>query len=199
MKRNTAGKVLVIGSSNTDMVVRADRLPRPGETVLGGAFQMAAGGKGANQAVAAARLGADVTFVARVGSDTFGQQALAGFRAEGMDCTFVIQDPDAPSGVALIGVDENTGENFILVASGANALLSVQDMARVHPAMEDARVLLCQLENPLETVQAAQFMARAAGVTTVLNPAPAQVLPDDLLALVDVLTPNEIEASARSS
>ena len=187
--------VVVVGSSNTDMIVRVPRLPAPGETVLGGAFSTAPGGKGANQAVAAARLGADVTFVARVGTDTFGQQAVAGFQAEGIDCQFVLQDPDAPSGVALIGVDDGTGENSILVASGANALLSEGDIERAQSAIEGADVLLCQLESPLPTVQAALRLARAAGVITVLNPAPAQALPDDLLALVDVLTPNETEAA----
>lgn len=188
-------EVVVVGSSNTDMVVRARHLPRPGETVLGGAFARTAGGKGANQAVAAARLGADVTFVARVGTDTFGDAALAGFRAEGIECRFVTQDADAPSGVTLIGVDDNTGENLILVASGANAKLSADDMERARPAIEGAAVLLCQLESPLETVTAAFTVARAAGVVTILNPAPAQVLSNDLLTLVDVLTPNETEAA----
>ena len=191
MKRS----VVVVGSSNTDMVVRSERLPRPGETVLGGAFGMAAGGKGANQAVAAARLGARAAFVARVGTDTFGDAALAGFQAEGIDCRFVVQDPDAPSGVALIGVDKGTGENFILVASGANAALSEENIERARPVIEGAAVLLCQLENPLKAVRAALRMARAAGVLTILNPAPAQPLDDALLSLVDVLTPNETEAA----
>lgn len=190
-----AARIVVVGSSNTDMVARAPRLPRPGETILGSAFVSAPGGKGANQAVAAARLGAQVTFVARIGLDALGDAALRGFEAEGIDTRFVIRDSDAPSGVALIGVDENTGENAIIVAPGANAHLSVADIARAGDAIRGADVLVCQLETPLVTVGAALEMARNAGVTTILNPAPAQILPLALLANVSVLTPNETEAA----
>ncbi len=194
-KRSRAARVFVVGSSNTDMVARVPRLPRPGETVLGGAFASLAGGKGANQAVAAARLGAQVTFVARVGTDALGDDALRGFEAEGIDVQFVVRDPNAPTGVALIGVDEGTGENAIIVSSGANANLSVADIARAGETIRRADVLVCQLESPLDAVGAALGMARSAGVTTILNPAPAQALPLELLANVSVLTPNETEAA----
>ncbi|MBC7232229.1 MAG: ribokinase [Chloroflexi bacterium] len=189
-------KVAVVGSSNTDMVVRVPHIPSPGETVLGGEFVMAAGGKGANQAVAAARLGAQVTLVARVGQDVFGERALAGFRQEGIATQYITVDPEAASGVALIFVDRS-GENSIAVAPGANARLTPQDVQRAQKAIEAADVLLLQLETPLETVRQAAEIARHAGVRVVLNPAPAppQPLPADLLALVDVLTPNEGEAS----
>ncbi|MDQ2800487.1 MAG: PfkB family carbohydrate kinase, partial [Armatimonadota bacterium] len=161
--------IVVVGSSNTDMVVRSSRLPRPGETLLSGAFSMVSGGKGANQAVAAARLGAQVTFVARLGADMFGDTAIRGFEAEGIDTRYVVRDPDAPSGVALIEVDETTGENAIMVASGANANLSVADVEAAAQVIQSAQVLLCQLETPLETVAAALKIAHDAGVTTILN------------------------------
>lgn len=189
-------KIVVVGSSNTDMVVKTPHIPAPGETVLGGEFLMAAGGKGANQAVAAARLGAEVTFVARVGRDVFGEQAQAGFRREGLDTRYVVTDPQAASGVALIFVDAG-GENSIAVAPGANARLSPDDARRAREAIEAADVLLLQSEIPPETVLAAAETAHRAGVRVILNPAPAppQPLPADLLACVDVLTPNESEAS----
>lgn len=193
--RTRAARVVVVGSSNTDMIARAPRLPRPGETVLGGVFASVPGGKGANQAVAAARLGAHVTFVARVGSDALGDSALRGFEAEGINTRFIVRDGDAPSGVALIGVDEATGENSIIVASGTNANLSIADIERAGDALREADVLVCQLETPLETVGAALALARRAGVTTILNPAPAQTLSLELLANVSVLTPNETEAA----
>ena len=187
-------KIVVVGSSNTDMVVKTPHLPAPGETVLGGEFVMAAGGKGANQAVAAARLGAEVTFVARVGQDVFGEQALAGFEREGLITEYVTADPTAASGVALIFVDA-TGENSIAVASGANACLSPHDVQQARQAIEAADVLLLQLETPVETVLAAARIAHQAGVRVILNPAPAPAnpLPAELLACVDILTPNESE------
>ncbi|MBV9849018.1 MAG: ribokinase [Armatimonadetes bacterium] len=188
-----AARIAVIGSSNTDMVVRASRLPRPGETVLGGEFAMLPGGKGANQAVAAARLGGQVTFIARVGADVFGDNAVRGFEAEGIDTRYIVRDPDAPSGVALIGVDEGTGENSIVVASGANANLSVADVEAARDVIEGADVIVCQLETPLETVAAALRIASDETVETILNPAPAQALPPELLRMVTVLTPNETE------
>jgi len=189
-------KIVVVGSSNTDMVVKTPHIPAPGETVLGGEFLMAAGGKGANQAVAAARLGAEVTLVARVGRDVFGEQAQAGFRREGLDTRYVVTDPQAASGVALIFVDAG-GENSIAVAPGVNARLSPDDARRAREAIEAADVLLLQLEIPPETVLAAVETAHRAGVRVILNPAPAppQSLPADLLACVNVLTPNESEAS----
>ncbi len=188
-------RVAVVGSANTDMVARVARLPRPGETVLSAGFESVPGGKGANQTVAAARLGAGVTFIACVGADRLGDGLVLGLEAEGIDTRHVVRDPDAPTGVALITVDEATGENVIVVASGANAKLSVGLMEMAAEAIRDADVLVCQLESPLETVTAALKLAREAGKTTILNPAPAQALSDELLSLVSVLTPNETEAA----
>ncbi|MCS7237702.1 MAG: ribokinase [Thermoguttaceae bacterium] len=187
-----SGRVLVIGSSNTDMVVKCSRLPRPGQTVTGGTFVMVPGGKGANQAVAAARLGAKVTFVARVGNDSFGQAAIAGYQAEGIDTSYILRDPEAHTGVALIIVDEQ-GENLIAVASGANHRLSPEDVRRAAAVFRQADVVLLQLEIPLETVQAAVTLAGEVGVPVILNPAPAFPLPDELLRHVTYLTPNESE------
>ena len=187
-------RVVVVGSSNTDMVVKLDRLPVPGETVLGGQFVTAGGGKGANQAVAARRLGAEVAFVARVGSDTLGAAALSAFAAEGIDVAYVARDPEAPSGVALILVDRD-GENVIAVAPGANGRLAVDDVDRATSAITSANVVVAQLEIPLATVGAALRLARAAGVTTLLNPAPAPAagIPAALLASVDIVNPNRTE------
>src|SRR5258706_12323241 len=190
-------RVIVVGSSNTDMIVRANRLPLPGETVLGGALTTAAGGKGANQAVAAARLGAPVTLVARLGSDMFGQQALTAFRREGLDLTYLQQDAGTPSGVALIVVGPG-GQNIITVAPGANRNLTAADVAAAQPAIVQARVMLLQLEIPQHAVLAAALAGRAAGVIVWLNPAPADVLPSPLYEAVDILTPNEHEAAQLS-
>ncbi|HID21512.1 MAG TPA: ribokinase, partial [Planctomycetaceae bacterium] len=189
-------QVIVVGSSNTDMILQLDRIPRPGETILGGEFAMAAGGKGANQAVAAARAGAAVTFVARVGRDIFGDQAIAGFEKDGIDVTHVTRDPVAPSGVALIFV-AGTGENSIGVASGANARLSPQDVRNAEGAFASAGksgVVLMQLETPLETVEAGAELAAEYELRVILNPAPARELSDELLRRVSILTPNETEA-----
>ncbi len=186
-------RVVVVGSSNTDMVLRVPRIPRPGETVIGRDFAMAGGGKGANQAVAAARAGARVTFVARVGDDVFGERALAALAADGVDTRFVFRTADAPSGIALITVDER-GENSISVASGANARLSAADIARAAAAFAGADILLLQLESPAEAVEAAVREANKRGVPVVLNPAPARELDDECLRGVAVLTPNEHEA-----
>ncbi len=186
--------VLVVGSSNTDMIIRVPHIPKPGETILGGAFSMAAGGKGANQAVAAARAGGRVTFVARVGDDLFGRQALEGFGRDGIDARSVLATPGAASGIALITVDER-GENSISVASGANALLSVADVEAAGDAFAAADIVLLQLESPLETVEAAIRAAKERGIPVILNPAPARALDDGLLRGVSVLTPNEHEAA----
>lgn len=188
-----ASRIVVVGSSNTDMIIQAARIPRPGETILGGQFSMAAGGKGANQAVAAARAGGTVTFVARVGDDMFGQQAIKGFVQDGINVDHVLKDSRAASGVALIFVAED-GENSIGVASGANARLSPEDVRAAASAIADADVLVMQLETPLETVQAAAELAAAEGIRVILNPAPAQPLSDELLRHISVLTPNETEA-----
>jgi ribokinase len=185
--------IVVIGSSNTDMIVQTPHLPRPGETILGGIFSTAAGGKGANQAVACARAGGTVTFVARVGCDMFGEQALQGFRQDGIDVTHVKQDDTAPSGVALIMVDEE-GENSIAVASGANGKLSIQDVQETAAVIKGAGIVLMQLETPLTTIEAAAEIANKNGVQVILNPAPAQPLSDDLLQQISILTPNETEA-----
>jgi ribokinase len=187
-------RVLVVGSSNTDMVVRVPRLPGPGETVLGGTFAMAAGGKGANQAVAAARAGGEVTFIARLGDDLFGEKALAAFEAGGLDTRFVTRTPGLASGVALIAVDER-GENSIAVASGANALLSVEDVIRAEESFAAADIVLIQLESPLDAVTAALRLAGERRVPVLLNPAPARPLDDELLRRVAILTPNEHEAA----
>ena len=186
-------KIVVVGSSNTDFAVRVDRMPRPGETVLGGAFHQAAGGKGANQAVAAARAGGDVAFIACVGADALGDQAIEGFVSDGIDTTLVARTSKAASGVALILVDQQ-GENSIAVASGANAALTPDHLKQAQEAITEADVLVVQLEIPMETVRAAVEMAAKADVDVVLNPAPAQPLENDLLEKVAVLTPNETEA-----
>lgn len=188
-------RIVVVGSSNTDMVVKADRIPAPGETILGGAFVMAAGGKGANQAVAAARLGAEVTFVARLGADPLGDQAVAGYRREGILTDLVVRDPDRPTGVALIIVDAR-GENSITVALGANEALSPDDVERAADRIRAADAVVMQLEVPLAAVERAAALAAAAGVPVILDPAPAPDagLPAALLAHVTCLKPNESEA-----
>ncbi len=185
-------KIVVVGSSNTDMVIKLDRLPKPGETRLGGEFVTAAGGKGANQAVAAARSGGDVTLDARVGHDMFGERAIAGFVEHGITVEHVQLDK-SPSGVALILVAAD-GENSIAVASGANAKLSPADVQKAKIAIAAADVLIMQLETPLPTVQAVADLAGARERLVILNPAPAQPLPTKLLKKISILTPNENEA-----
>lgn len=187
-------RIVVVGSVNTDMVVKSDRLPAPGETVSGGQFVMAAGGKGANQAVAAARLGGDVTLVAKVGKDMFGDQAVENYRREGIATDLILRDPDHATGVALILVD-TSGENLISVASGANHALVPDDLDRTAERIQTADVLLLQLEIPLDTVRRAAEIAAAAGVPVVLDPAPASPLDGELLSRVSYLTPNESEAA----
>ncbi len=189
--------VVVVGSSNTDMILRVAHVPRPGETLLGGEYSTAPGGKGANQAVAAARAGGRVAFVARLGRDLLGDAALAGFEKEGLGLAHVYRDAAQPSGVALIFVGAD-GENSIGVAGGANQRLSVRDIGRARGLITRARVLLLQLETPLETVQAAARIGRMAGVEVILNPAPACALPASLLRDVSMITPNETEATLLS-
>jgi ribokinase len=185
--------ITVIGSSNTDMMIKVPRIPGPKEVVLGGKFSTAPGGKGANQAVAAARAGGKVTFVARVGEDIFGEQALKGFKEEGINTDFIVKDKDAPSGIAEIVVAEG-GENCTAVASGANLNLSVYDITAAKEAILASDILLMQLEIPLKTVQYAAKFAYDNGIRVILNPAPGQPLPIDLLKIVTILTPNEAEA-----
>lgn len=188
-------KIVVVGSSNIDMVVKTERIPRAGETVLGGEFVMVPGGKGANQAVCAAKLGADVRLVARIGNDVFGEMSLANFHKVGVDTTFVVKDNRYASGVALIAVDRN-GENAIVVAPGANTALSPEDVNRAEEAIAAADAVVLQLEIPQETVVHTVELARSHGVKVVLNPAPIRQFPTHILQYVDVLTPNQHEAAS---
>jgi len=186
-------KIVVVGSSNTDMVIKVKNLPRPGETVIGKEFYIAAGGKGANQAVAAARLGADVTFIAKVGKDMFGDMAIANFQEAGINTDFIFRDEKNPSGVALIFVDEK-GENSIAVSPGSNANLVKENIKLAIDEIKKAVIMLIQLEIPIETVEYAVNVAKQHNVKIILNPAPARKLSDQLLKQVDVITPNESEA-----
>ena len=186
------GKIVVIGSSNTDLVINTSRIPEPGETVLGGRFLMAAGGKGANQAVAAQRLGGDVTFVACIGDDLFGKDALAGYNREGMNTAFVSFKKGVPSGVASIFVDAEA-ENVIVVAPGANSELGRDEIDAAQKEIEAADFVLMQLETPMETVEYAAEKAFKAGTKVVLNPAPAANLSDSLLSKLWLITPNRTE------
>jgi ribokinase len=185
-------KILVVGSINMDLVVRVPHAPAPGETVLGGDFETFPGGKGANQAVAAARMGAEVTMVGRVGNDDFGNTLIQGLVEDKIKTNHVIKDHEAASGVAMIAVADN-GENLIVVASGANMAVSIEDVHKARDIMRESDLLLVQLECPLDVVSAAINLAHAHHVPVVLNPAPAQPLEKSLLAKVDVLTPNEYE------
>ncbi|MEM0929426.1 MAG: ribokinase [Pseudomonadota bacterium] len=189
--------IVVIGSYNTDMVVQAPRIPTPGETILGGTFSMVAGGKGANQAVAAARCGGAVSFIARLGDDMFGHQAIAGLKADSIDTSHVACLPDVASGTALITVSED-GENAITVASGANALLMPDAIETADSMIAEAAIVLTQLETPLETISALVDRCAAHGVPLVLNPAPALPLNEAIFSRVAVLTPNESEAELLS-
>ncbi|MBF88620.1 MAG: ribokinase [Candidatus Marinimicrobia bacterium] len=188
-------KIVVMGSYNTDMIVKVPHIPKPGETVLGGKFTTAPGGKGANQAVAAARIGGDVTFIARVGDDSLGKEAIKRFESENINTKYIKRDLVDPSGVALIVVDKN-GQNSIAVALGANSNLSPSDVDDSMEIIESAEILLTQLETPLSSVEKVISLAKAAGTKVVLNPAPAQALSDDLLHNITVITPNESESEA---
>lgn len=189
-------RIVVVGSVNTDLVVAGERLPGPGETVTGGQFFSAGGGKGANQAVAAARMGARVQLVARVGDDPFGRQALEELAAEGIDTSLVTRDPAVATGVALILTDAR-GENMISVAPGANRALTTTDIQRAADAIGRAQVVLLQLEIPMECVLLAARIAHEAGVPVVLDPAPAPAVPlsRELLSQVALVKPNEHEAA----
>ncbi len=189
-----SARVTVIGSCNTDMVVRLPHLPVPGETVLGGTFAMVQGGKGANQAVAAARAGGAVAFIGRVGNDSFGAQARIALENERINVEFLATDAGCPSGVALIVVDAR-GENAIAVAPGANGNVTPEDVHRAHAVIASSDILVAQLEVPVESIRAAALIAASAGVPVVLNPAPALPLDDRLLQNVAIITPNEHEAA----
>lgn len=186
--------IVVVGSLNMDLVIRTPRFPSPGETISGHDFHIIPGGKGANQAVAAARLGARVTMIGRVGDDAFGAQQLANLAQLGVDVSHVVQDPEAATGVALIAVDQS-GQNCIILAPGANMRLTRADVEAAEEAVAGASVLLLQLESPLDVVEHAIRMAHGQGVTTVLNPAPARKLSPAALAQVDFLIPNESETA----
>lgn len=184
--------IVVVGSTNTDMVIKASHLPQPGETILGGTFFMSAGGKGANQAVAAARLGGSVLFIAKTGYDIFGKQSIELFEKEGIDVSGIQRDHYQPSGVALITVDAK-GENCIVVAPGANAALTHEDIDEVKEKIENAALLLVQLETSLETVEYVAAIAASKKIKFILNPAPAAKLSDELLSKISIITPNQRE------
>ena len=184
-------KILVIGSSNTDMTIKSDGLPLPGQTILGGRFVMGPGGKGANQAVAAKRLGGNVEFICKVGHDIFGKNAADGYKKEGIDISHILYSTE-PSGVALILVDK-TGENVISVAPGANGDLSVEDIESIANVIKEADYLILQLEIPTDAVIRAAKIAHEAGVYVILNPAPACKLPNELFQYISLITPNQTE------
>jgi ribokinase len=186
--------VIVFGSINMDLVVRSPRFPQPGETLSGSHFYTAPGGKGANQAVAAGRLGVRTCMIGRVGGDVFGQALLDSLSSNGVDTGSVLVDESQPSGVAVITVDE-AAENHIIIVAGANGQIGAADVARLEGALVGATHLLLQLEVPMEAVIAAARAAHQSGVKVILDPAPACPIPDDLYALVDIITPNESEAA----
>ena len=182
-------KILVVGSINMDLVIRVPHAPEPGETVLGGDFTTYPGGKGANQAVAASRMGGDVTMVGRVGNDDFGDSLIQTLLDDRVKTTYVIKDADAATGVAMIAVSAD-GENLIMVASGANMQLSLEDINHARPLMREADIMLVQLESPLDVITRAVELAKVYDVPVVFNPAPGQILSKALLSNVDYLTPN---------
>ena len=189
--------VLVIGSSNLDLVVTAKRFPKPGETIFGKKFEMFPGGKGANQAVAASRMGGKVTLISKTGNDVFGKQSVMLYTAENIKTDFIYSDPKHPSGVALITVDSQ-GENCIVVASGANAYLTPSDIDKASEEIEGSDLVLMQLEIPIETVEYVAEMASKKGIKVILNPAPARALSDNLLKHLYVIIPNKSEAEILS-
>jgi ribokinase len=194
-KEAKQGRILVVGSINTDLVASAPHLPRPGETISGHAFSQVAGGKGGNQAVAAARIGAHVGMVGRVGRDANGAQRVKDLEAEGIDCSGVEIDPHSPTGVAMVTVSDD-GQNTIVVVAGSNGQLTPAMVTRHEAAVRAADVVVCQLETPWDSVYATLVLARRLGKITVLNPAPATgPLPAQWLPLVDYLVPNEVEAA----
>ncbi len=185
-------KICVVGSSNIDLISKVPRLPKLGETMVGHSFHLGFGGKGANQAVMAAKLGARVTMVTKLGKDVFGEDTLRNYTAQGIDTTFVMFDPVHASGVAPIFVDDHA-QNFIVIIPGANHALTPADVRAASRAILDASVLVCQLEIPVETTLEAFRIAKSGNVRTILNPAPAAPLPDELLQLTDLCMPNETE------
>ncbi len=187
------GKIVVIGSSNTDMVVKTSRFPEPGETIIGGDFFMFPGGKGANQAVAAARLGGEVSFICSVGDDLFGEKALKGYHEEGMNIQGAMVTSESPSGIALITVNSE-GENEIVVASGANMALSTRHIEKQSGLLENAAIVLTQLETPMSVVKYLAGYCKEKGLRLMINPAPAQALPEEVLKKLFLITPNQTES-----
>ncbi|MDR1720570.1 MAG: ribokinase [Dysgonamonadaceae bacterium] len=186
-------KIVVIGSSNTDMVIKTNRLPLPGQIIADGQFMMTPGGKGANQAVAIARLGGRVSFITKTGNDLFGRQSLELYKSEGIVTDYVFSDTDNPSGVALILVD-SSGEKCISIAQGAIRTLSIKDIEKARREIENASLLLMELEIPMETVEYVAKIALAKGVKIILNPSPIKVIPEKLLKLIQIIIPNKVEA-----
>ncbi|MCK5692920.1 MAG: ribokinase [Bacteroidales bacterium] len=186
-------KIVVVGSSNTDLIIKVSEIPRPGETLLGGEFMTFPGGKGANQAVAAARAGGDIIFIASVGDDSYGKEAIKGYKLDNINTENIKICKGVPSGIALITISDS-GENAITVASGANALLLPTDLEEIEEPFQEADYMLIQLETPLETVQKAVELCVELDTRVILNPAPAAELPDEILDKVSIITPNETEA-----
>ena len=184
--------ICVVGSTNIDLITKAPRLPVMGETMIGHSFHLGYGGKGANQAVMAAKLGAEVKMVTKVGRDVFGDWALKNYREQGIDATHVLFDAELSSGVAPIFVSDSA-QNFIVIVPGANMALSPADVQAAADTIRSADLLVCQLEIPVATTLEAFRVAKAGGVRTILNPAPAAALPDELLQLADICAPNETE------
>lgn len=186
-------KILVVGSSNTDLIIKVPEIPRPGETLIGGEFQTFQGGKGANQAVAAARGGGDVVFIASVGTDNYGADSIKGYKLDNINTENIKICKNSPSGIAMITI-AHSGENAITVASGANAELKPEDLDEAEEAFHEADYMLVQLETPLDTVQKAVEICAEFETKVILNPAPATDLPDDIISRIDIITPNEREA-----
>ncbi len=194
----TAARVTVMGSFVVDLMARAPHLPQTGETVKGDGFLIGPGGKGSNQGVAAHKAGAEVDMITKIGRDHFGQIALESFQREGMNTRYILRDDELATGAALIMVDENTGDNKILVSLGACSNITEADIEKAREAIATNPVFLTQLETNLDAVERALGIASGKGVWIILNPAPACEVPDGLLGLVDILTPNEVEASILS-
>ncbi len=187
-------RITVVGSYAAGLTLKVKRLPAPGETVLGSGYRVDCGGKGSNQAVGCARLGAEVAFLARIGKDTFGQMALQLYREEGIDTAFILQTADHPTGIGFILVEAGSGNNCIALDPGANEHLTAADVAECNSVLRNSAVVLTQLEIPVVAAEAALASGRANGAITILNPAPGRPLPDSVLRLADVLTPNQTEA-----
>ena len=185
-------KVVVVGSFMMDLVVKAERRPRKGETLIGDEFGMFIGGKGTNQAIAAARLGAQVHMVGRLGTDLFGDMFISALDKDGINTPFIARDPEVGTGVGTPVIDAQ-GDNSIIIIPRANMRLSIEDVNKAEEAISEADVLLLQLEVPIPSSQRAAEIARVGGATVILNPAPARELPDDFLRYIDIVTPNETE------